>query len=435
MDRMRVSTVLVAVTALVAAGVAAPAGRSAELAVSGRANVYPSVAASGRFVAVVWGATVKSGPADVYAAVSRDAGRTFETPTLVSDAASRANLAAEQPPRVALVPRAGQDPSIVVVWTSRGAAGTRLVAARSDDGGRSYGAPKPVPGGEARGNRGWQSVATDSRGRVVAVWLDHRELAAAGSGTGAAAPPAHEHTPRGPADSSDGVARAQLSKLFFGTLDGSASPRALTGGVCYCCKTAVAAGANGAIHAAWRHVYPGNIRDIAFAMSRDGGRTFAAPVRISEDNWAIDGCPENGPAVGVDASGRIHVVWPTLVAGAVPAAEPTLALFHATSRDGRQFTRRQQIPTEGMPQHVQITFAADDAPVAVWEEEQPGVRRIALGRGIVEGGGAVRFVRQVVSGASPAVTPAVAAAAGGLVVVWTNGPAGETVLRTAQLAY
>jgi len=34
--------------------------------------------------------------------------------------------------------------------------------------------------------------------------------------------------------------------------------------------------------AAWRHVYPGNIRDIAFTVSRDGGRTlrnrFASPT-------------------------------------------------------------------------------------------------------------------------------------------------------------
>ena len=52
-----------------------------------------------------------------------------------------------------------------------------------------------------------------------------------------------------------------------------ADPRwALTGGVCYCCKTALAVGADGAIYAAWRHVYPGNMRDIAFTLSRDGGQ-------------------------------------------------------------------------------------------------------------------------------------------------------------------
>ena len=108
---------------------------------------------------------------------------------------------------------------------------------------------------------------------------------------------------------------AQKSKLFFASLDGAAAPRAVTGGVCYCCKTALVSTSE-AVFAAWRHVYPGNLRDMAFTMSRDGGRTFAAPVRVSEDKWALEGCPDDGPAMAVDAQNRIHIVWPTLVGGA-----------------------------------------------------------------------------------------------------------------------
>jgi hypothetical protein len=159
-----------------------------------------------------------------------------------------------------------------------------------------------------------------------------------------------EHTGHaGPA--ADGSARAQLSKLYFGRLDGSVAPRALTGGVCYCGKTAVAAGSDGSLFAAWRHVYPGNVRDIAFTASRDGGRTFAAPVRVSDDQWVLDGCPENGPAMAVDGLNRVHMVWPTLVSGSTAGSEPTLALFYAVSTDGRQFTPRERIPTEGLPRH------------------------------------------------------------------------------------
>jgi hypothetical protein len=91
------------------------------------------------------------------------------------------------------------------------------------------------------------------------------------------------------------------------------SSHALAGGVCYCCKTAIASDAAGGVYAAWRHVYDGNVRDIPFIKSADGGRTFGAPVRVSDDNWVLDGCPENGPSLTVDEKGRIHVVWPTLV--------------------------------------------------------------------------------------------------------------------------
>jgi hypothetical protein len=67
---------------------------------------------------------------------------------------------------------------------------------------------------------------------------------------------------------------AQKSKLYFATSDGALAPRAITGGVCYCCKTAIATGPNNAVYLAWRHVYPGDVRDIAFAASHDcGGRS------------------------------------------------------------------------------------------------------------------------------------------------------------------
>jgi hypothetical protein len=188
---------------------------------------------------------------------------------------------------VALVPHSGRDPSIVVVWTTKAATGTRLVSARSNDGGRSFAPATVVAGANAPGKRGWQAVTADREGRVVAIWLDHRELAQGGAAGVSRSASGHDHAAHR-AQQVDGVARAQRSKLFFGSLDGTVTARALTGGVCYCCKTAIAAGADGSIYAAWRHVYPGNVRDVAFTMSRDGGRTFAAPARVSDDRWVLD---------------------------------------------------------------------------------------------------------------------------------------------------
>src|SRR4029079_2845491 len=175
------------------------------------------------------------------------------------------------------------------------------------------------------------------------VWLDHRELA---QQDGAVAASHHDHTASSGAKP-DGVAMAQRSKLYFASLDGAVAPRALTGGVCYCCKTALATAADGWVFAGRRHVYPGNIRDIAFTMSRDGGNTFAVPLRVSEDKWVLEGCPDDGPAMAVDAKRRIHIVWPTLVDDA-GADSPTIALFYATSGDGLRFTPRARIPSEGM---------------------------------------------------------------------------------------
>src|SRR5687768_8106384 len=101
------------------------AGPAAEdvLSVDGRSNANPSIAAAGAFVAVTWVASAEGAGADVYAAVSADAGRTFARPVRVSGSAG-ADVSGEQPPRVVLAPRQGRTAAIVVVWTSKAPAGT-----------------------------------------------------------------------------------------------------------------------------------------------------------------------------------------------------------------------------------------------------------------------------------------------------------------------
>jgi hypothetical protein len=399
-----------------------------DIAVKDRANAYASLAASGPFAAIAWGATAKEAT-DIYVAVSRDGGRIFGAATRV---AGDARLAGEQPPRIALIPRAGRTPSIVVMWTANGSAGTRLLSSRSEDEGRTFAAPVSLPGSDAGGNRGWESIATNSAGDVVALWLDHRE-SSSGQRTGAPMNHAeHQHLESGQRPS-DGVARAQLSKLWFARLDGADSPKAVTGGVCYCCKTTIATDSNGAIYAAWRHVYDGNIRDIAFTKSVDNGRSFAPPLRVSDDNWVLDGCPENGPAMVVDGAKRIHIVWPTLVPGPTKTSEPTLALFYAASSDGKRFTPRQRIPTEGVPRHPQMIVGSNGSLMVAWDEQAKGTRRIALARGSVDAGGAANFTKLAVGDGARAEYPVLAAAGGSTLVAWTSGSVGQTVLRVERV--
>ena len=175
------------------------------------------------------------------------------------------------------------------------------------------------------------------------------------------------------------------------------------------------------MYAAWRHVYPGNVRDIAFTKSVDGGRNFTPPVRISNDNWVLDGCPENGPAMAVDRNQRIHVVWPTLVPGATASREPTLALFYATSQDGRSFTPRQQIPTEGVPRHPQIALGDKGELIVAWDEQASGTRRVAVARGNLDANGIARLGRQPIADNQRAEYPVIATVDDATIVAWTSG--------------
>lgn len=423
--------VWLAIGSVVLAGSFSAADAPIELGVKGRGNATPTIAADGSFVAVTWGGTQPGGMTDVYAAISRDGGRAFAPPVRVNNVDGDARLNGEQPPHVALVARAGREPAIVVVWTTKGAAGTKLLQARSDDGGKSFSAAALVPGTDAAGNRGWEAIAVEPGGRVDAVWLDHRALAK----DGAMAASHHDHKS---ADKPDGVAMAQQSKLYFGSLDGTLAPRAVTGGVCYCCKTALVAGGGSTgdrpIFAAWRHVYPGNLRDMAFTMSRDGGRTFAPPVRVSEDKWMLEGCPDDGPAMAVDARQRIHIVWPTLVSGATAAAEPTIALFYATSADGKAFSARERIPTEGVAHHPRLVAGLDGSLTVAWDESANGARRIAVARGTADDSRRPRFRRDVLTTNSPAIYPSLAAASDGAVAAWTSGPSTSSSIQVLRLA-
>ena len=180
-------------------------------------------------------------------------------------------------------------------------------------------------------------------------------------------------------------------------------------------------------------MYPGNVRDIAFTSSRDGGRTFDAPTRISEDSWVLDGCPENGPSLAVDAVGRIHVAWPTLIDS--DRGEPALALFYAMSHDGRAFTPRQSIPTDGVPRHVQIVAAPDGHLVAAWDEGSEGARRVVFARGAPQASGVMRFTRVANDRDSAATYPVLTTVGNDVLAAWTSGGANDSVIRVQRLLF
>lgn len=415
------------------------------LAVPGRANVTPWVAAEGNFVAVTWGAAVPSGGSDVFVAVSRDRGHSFAPPVQVNARNGEGRVGGELPPRVQLARSdAGGDPDVIVVWGAKGEA-TEMRVSISRDGGKSFAPPVVASAPAAPGDRGWQASAVDSRGVLHTIWLDHRGLATRAKS---------EHDHRG-----DGTDMAQHSGLYYaalplapsapttahsapgtssarGTLNSALLPasaeRELLKGVCFCCKTSPAIGLDGTLYAAWRHVYPGNIRDIAFTFSRDGGKTFAAPVRVSADNWQLAGCPDDGPDLAVSRDGLVHIVWPTVIGAETPRG----ALFYATTRDGRQFSPRVEVPTFGTPKpsHPQIAAAPDGSLLVAWDEVRDAVRRAATTT-LTRSNGQARFSTPTwIDGEEPSAYPVLAETSDSVIAAWTSGRPGATTIAVRQIA-
>lgn len=401
------------------------AASDAVLAVEGSSNQTPAAASLGPFVAVAWSAQPVQGKADVYVAVSDDGGASFGDPVRVNLVAGEARVGGELPPRVGLSTRPGQAaPEIVVAYGSK-TAGTEIKVARSLDGGRTFtpGMALQAPG--AVGDRGWHAMVLDQAGAAHVMWLDHRGLAAARDAS-------HAHHE---AAAIDGVAMAQASGLYYARDDRGhpAAERELVRGVCYCCKVALAAGPDKTLYAAWRHVYPGNIRDIAFLASRDGGRTFDTPGRVSVDDWQLAGCPDDGPAMAVDGDGTIHVVWPTVMGGPTPEG----AVFYTSSRDGRTFSPRVRVPTLGSPRpmHPQILVTGAGRVTVAWDEVLNGQRHAAVQTMSFDEAGQPLFgaTTRLAPASTPSSYPVLVSTPRGTLAVYVSGAPGATIIRTSVL--
>jgi hypothetical protein len=332
--RSFLATASLALAGLLTVRGAALSPSQSTLAVPGRTNANVSLASQDDFVAAAWSAALPDGTTDIYAASSVDGGRAFTVPVRVNRTPGDARVNGEQPPRAALVRRPSGPPLLTIVWTSKGKDGTTIVTAQSDDGGRTFGETTLVPGGEAAGNRAGRTCPWTRRARcacsgsIIAKWRCRwRRLARTSS------------RPRCVRCREEGQRRRRAAVEALHRDDRRfLVPAAVARRCLLLLQDGHRLGRRRTLYAAWRHVFPGNLRDIAFMASRDGGRTFGRPIRVSEDQWHLEGCPDDGPAMAVDAANTVHLVWPTLVTDG-PQGQPSIGIFYATSAEGGAFRR------------------------------------------------------------------------------------------------
>ena len=125
---------------------------------------------------------------------------------------------------------------------------------------------------------------------------------------------------------------------------------------CPCCRPSIVFAA-GTVHVAWRRVIDDNIRDIFVSTSRDGGKSWAAGVRVAEDNWKLNGCPHSGAGTLV-AGNRLYIAWTTV-------RDSKAQLYLAFSDDGGvTFSRRAPLAGDVLdPNHPYLAPAGDSVAV------------------------------------------------------------------------
>ena len=387
------------------------------LGVPGRSNSAPAVAGWGKMVAVAWTASTEK-TSDIYISVSDDSGATFRDAVRVNDMEGDTRASGEQAARVLI----GPGNIIHIIWPSRRDNRAVIRYSTSTDAGRSFSMATTVAGDMSPGMRGWESAALAHDGGVHAAWLDGRNAEVR----------EHHHGHGGSdraASRPAGGGTAPRQDLFYASWkgDGPEADRLLAERVCFCCKTAVATSGDH-VYVAWRHIFAGSIRDIAVARSTNKGVTFGTPMRLSDDGWKIDACPDDGPAMAADGHGVIYVTWPTMVVSNTPRK----AIFYSALTEGGTFTPRLRLDSgEADPAHPQIGSDEHGTSAVVWDERAGETRRIVLRR--VTAGKAEP--PEIFEG-SGVNYPVVAAAEGYFVVVWSaQTPGQQPTIEGRQLPF
>ena len=112
---------------------------------------------------------------------------------------------------------------------------------------------------------------------------------------------------------------------------------------------------------------------------------------------------------------------------------PVKALFHAMTRDGRTFTTRERIPTQGQANHPQLTIDANGMLGVTWDESGTGTRLLAGATGRPDASGRVGFTRLASGGEVGTYPVIVSTAAGAWVRAWTAGAPARSEIRIGSM--
>jgi len=271
---------------------------------------------------------------------------------------------------------------------------------RSTDGGATWSTPVTITDDATElGSHNFHSLSAGRDGVLYASWLDGRE--------------------------------GKSATYFTHSSDGGRTwvpnQRISLNETCPCCRTTIAADGHGLVYAAWRAVFPGNVRDIVVARSADHGVTWSDPVRVHADDWVYPGCPHAGPSLQLDAVGNVDILWWT--------GKPKHGgVFYATSADsGKTFSAPTVIAAQETPAptHVQLAVNASGTIVAAWDAftEKTSVVNIRVSR---DHGKHFGEPVTVSDAAQVSQYPVIGADSGAAYVAWSQMQQGNGSIESAE---
>lgn len=287
---------------------------------------------------VVW-----SGTRHVGLSASRDGGKSFGPSVLVNRTPLRIDTGADSRPQL-VFDRTG---AAVVAFTIRkdDQFNGQVLVARSNSARTAFRPAVPISAHAA--SQRFITLADDPKGRIFAAWIDKRREGPA------AQLPEIEGASVAYAWSDDGGATFSATSLAHA-------------GMCECCRLAAALTPEGNPAVAFRDVREG-MRDHAIVTFAAGGPGPAVPGPV--DRWEINGCPHHGPSLAIGSDGAYHFVWFT-------DGQARKGAFYARSRDGgRTWSAPMALSTSGRAQRPFVAVAGADVWLA-WKEQTDGTAKV-----------------------------------------------------------
>jgi hypothetical protein len=267
--------------------------------------------------------------------------------------------------------------------------------ALSTDGGASWQAPLLLHQDGTESEHGFVTLFPQ-QGGVGAVWLDGRNFIQDG-----------EYLYE---DAAGNLLGTGVHYARFSAAGERRESIELDNMACDCCLPDVALASGGPV-LVYRDRTTEEVRDIVIRRMADARWQAALP--ISPDNWVIEGCPINGPAVAADGD-TVAVAWFTAAAN-----DPSVRLARSVDA-GRSFGEPVEIDTTGSFGHVDVVVIDSGDAVVSWLRSEADGVALAISRvssaGLVGDSQTVAFIDI----GRPADFPRMVYADQRLVFAWTD---------------
>ena len=228
---------------------------------------------------LLYAAHNNKGKQNLFMSKTKNIGDSFSNSISVNSEKDEVSAHGENGPKL----KQGKGRGIFAAWVGK----RDIKFARSMNFGKSFGPSFRVNDDKGKASQSFFTMDVSPDGKIFTAWLDGRDKKSAKPGT-----------------SSFYIARSvNQGKSFEKNIK-------VSGDVCPCCRAALAFGENGEIFASWRHVYANNERIMVVATSRDGGKTWTDPVKVTKAGWKVNGCAHSGSSMKY-VDGKLFISWYT----------------------------------------------------------------------------------------------------------------------------